>query len=95
MAFTERGAYFIALIFLSLLYPRAKKNSKIRWMILGYLMEHEGAHYREILASLKIANGSLAYHLRQLEIDGMVSSRNVGMKKVFALTSRARKSTSK
>jgi predicted transcriptional regulator len=84
---TERGKLF-ALFFLFVpLYSRMKKNTVldhyVRGQIHGYIVANPGDHYNSIKEALKLNNGTLAYHLRVLEREGIVKSRSDGIYKRF------------
>jgi predicted transcriptional regulator len=84
---TERGKLW-ALFFLFVpLYTKIKKNTVLdhytRGQIHGYIVANPGDHYNSIKESLKLNNGTLAYHLRVLEREGIVKSRSDGIYKRF------------
>jgi len=52
----------------------------VRGRIYGYIENHPGCHYNEILKNLGIKNGTLSHHLYILEKTGMIKSRREGLK---------------
>jgi DNA-binding transcriptional ArsR family regulator len=84
---TERGR-LLALFYLFVpLYSRMKKNTVldhyVRGQIHGYIVANPGDHYNSIKEALKLNNGTLAYHIRVLEREGIIKSRNDGIYKRF------------
>lgn len=57
--------------------------NEIRGLIRGYLLAHPGVHYGFLKEELGLVNGTLAYHLRVLEREGLVESEKVGRKRLF------------
>ena len=84
---TEFGRYgaFKAIIFP--LYSRLKKEEVldhfVRGQIYGYIVSHPGQHYNSMRADLKVTNGTLAHHLRTLEMMGFIKSYREGVFKRF------------
>ena len=84
---TEFGKYgaFKALIFP--LYSRLKKEEVldhfVRGQIYGYIVSHPGQHYNSMRQDLKVTNGTLAHHLRTLEMMGFIKSYRDGVFKRF------------
>jgi predicted transcriptional regulator len=83
---TEIGilALFSLLMFL---YTRIKQEEILdnftRGQIKGYITANPGDHYNSIKQALDLNNGTLAYHLKRLENEGIVKSRTDGIYKRF------------
>ncbi|MCK5038770.1 MAG: winged helix-turn-helix transcriptional regulator, partial [Thermoplasmata archaeon] len=60
-----------------------KENNEIRGEIKGMIMARPGVHYRWIKIQSGRANGTVAYHLKNLEDDGEIFSKRDGMFKRF------------
>lgn len=58
-------------------------NNEKRRLILSYIGEHPGEHYRRIKRELNIASGTLRHHLRRLEEAEMIRSERVGKYRHF------------
>jgi len=75
----ERGRYAMWTLFIPL-YAKIKKEEVIsqftRGRILGYIEANPGEHFGAILQGLSLSNGNAVYHLRLLEKEGYVVSRN-------------------
>ena len=84
---TERGKLFVLFFLFVPLYSRMKKNTVldhyVRGQIHGYIVANPGDHYNSIKEALKLNNGTLAYHIRVLEREGIVKSRSDGIYKRF------------
>ncbi|TLZ56909.1 MAG: MarR family transcriptional regulator, partial [Methanobacteriota archaeon] len=69
------------------LYSRLKKEEVldhfVRGQIYGYIVSHPGQHYNSMRADLKVTNGTLAHHLRTLEMMGFIKSYREGVFKRF------------
>ncbi|MEM3341163.1 MAG: winged helix-turn-helix transcriptional regulator, partial [Thermoplasmata archaeon] len=86
VAAAERYRYSFFFIIAPLYSRISKENAQdnfTRGQILGYLKANPGVHYRKLLEALDIGNGNLTYHLRVLEKEGLIRSRNKGLKKYF------------
>ena len=87
IATTESGKYGLFGWVLFPLYVRRKRNEALehqtRGMILGYVMVHPGDTYTDIKRNLMLSNGTLSYHLRVMEREGLVRSRPRGPHKLF------------
>jgi predicted transcriptional regulator len=84
---TERGRLFLLALLFIPLYTKMKKNTVLehytRGQIHGYIVANPGDHYNSIKEALKLNNGTLAYHLRVLEKEGVIKSRSDGVFKRF------------
>jgi len=87
VASTEFGKYGLSNIVFFPLYSRMKKEEVldhfVRGQIYGYIAAHPGEHYNSLKDALKVTNGTLAHHLRTLEIRGFVKSARDGVYKRF------------
>ncbi|TLZ53349.1 MAG: winged helix-turn-helix transcriptional regulator [Methanobacteriota archaeon] len=87
LASTEIGKYGLANLVLFPLYSRLKKEEVldhfVRGQIYGYIMSHPGDHYNSVRDALKVTNGTLAHHLRTLEIQGFIKADRDGIYKRF------------
>jgi predicted transcriptional regulator len=54
-----------------------------RGQIYRLIVEHPGVHYNRILDELEMNNGTAAFHLKKLEMDDLIISRNDGFRKRF------------
>ena len=83
---TEVGRYRFLLLLLPL-YTRLKKKNVLddfnRGRIMGYIETNPGVHYTDIMRSLGIGSGNLAYHLDVLEKQRFIVSRREGVYKLF------------
>jgi PKD repeat protein len=83
---TELGVYS-AFSFLMFVYTKIKReeilDNYIRGQIHGYIVANPGDHYNSILKALKLNNGTLAWHIRKLEDEGVVKARTDGIHKRF------------
>lgn len=66
--------YFFGLLWplFTRLQPDDALSNKMRWQILGYIVDNPGQNYNRIKRELDLPNGSLAYHLKVLERLGKV-----------------------
>ncbi len=55
----------------------------IRGQIYGYIKANPGDHYNSIKEKLELKNGTFAYHLRILEKEKFIKSRNDGLFRRF------------
>lgn len=73
--------------FLMFLYTRIKQEEILdnftRGQIKGYITANPGDHYNSIKQALDLNNGTLAYHLKRLENEGIIKSRADGIYKRF------------
>ncbi|MBI4416949.1 MAG: helix-turn-helix domain-containing protein [Euryarchaeota archaeon] len=87
IASTEFGRYGLFNVVVFPLYSRLKKEEVldhfVRGQIYGYIMSHPGEHYNSLRETLKVTNGTLAHHLRTLEMQGFVKSLRDGIYKRF------------
>ncbi len=86
LGFSEAGR-FQFLLFLLPLYTRLTrkdiKNDFNRGRIMGYIEANPGVSYTEIMKTLSLSNGTLAYHLQVLEKEKLLVSRREGLYRVF------------
>ena len=86
VAGTEVGRYKFFLLLLPL-YTRLKKKDVLddfnRGRIMGYIETNPGVHFTDIMQTLDIGSGNLAYHLDVLEKTRLVVSRREGVYKIF------------
>jgi len=87
IAGTEVGKYKFLTLVLVPLYTRINRektlDNYIRGQIHGYILARPGCHYNAIKQTLKLNNGTLAYHLRKLEKEEFIKSMRDGMYKRF------------
>jgi DNA-binding MarR family transcriptional regulator len=87
IASTEFGKYGLSNLVLFPLYSRLKKEEVldhfVRGQIYGYIMSHPGEHYNSLKDTLKVTNGTLAHHLRTLEMQGFIKADRDGVFKRF------------
>jgi predicted transcriptional regulator len=86
MAGTEIGIFaFYSFVFL--MYTRLKQemvlDNFVRGQIYGHICENPGLHLSEIKKRLVVPNGTLVYHLRTLEREGLIKSYQNGAGRVF------------
>jgi DNA-binding MarR family transcriptional regulator len=78
---------FGAVLFLSPLYSKTRKETILdnftRGKIFQFIVDHPGAHFRQIRNELGLNTGLATFHLKKLEIEGMVKSQRIGLKKYF------------
>ena len=78
------GVVFPLLVFL---YSKIKReeilDNYLRGRISGYIVANPGDHYTSIRDALKLSNGTLAFHIRKLESEGVIKSRIEGTFKRF------------
>ncbi len=83
----EPSKYKFMAVFAAPLYTRLKKDKilehEVRGRIVGYLQNEPGTHYNELKKNLELNNGALSYHLRVLEREGQIRSKNHGIYKYF------------
>jgi DNA-binding transcriptional ArsR family regulator len=60
----------------------------VREMIYEEVRRHTGIHYRQLLRTLGVSNGTLSFHLRHLERGGFVRSVRLRGRKHFYATER-------
>ncbi len=84
---TETARYGMFKLLVFPLYSRIKKEDVldhfVRGQIYGYIRANPGVHFNLLRASLRVNNGTLAHHLRTLEIQGFVKTRRDRMFKRF------------
>jgi predicted transcriptional regulator len=88
VVFVETEVGIFALYSLAfLLYTRLKQemvlDNFVRGQIYGHICENPGLHLAEIQRKLKISAGTLIYHLKTLEREGLVKSFPNGSLRVF------------
>jgi DNA-binding MarR family transcriptional regulator len=87
LASTEFGKYGLSNLLLFPLYTRLRKEEVldhfVRGQIYGYIAAHPGEHYNSLKDALKVTNGTLAHHLRTLEMQGFVKADRDGIYKRF------------
>jgi DNA-binding transcriptional ArsR family regulator len=85
-AATEVGKYGVLGTMVPL-YRRLKGkqvlDNETRGMIRGYILANPGEHYSIIKRTLGLKNGTLTYHLKVLEEEGLVKSERDGIFKRF------------
>jgi predicted transcriptional regulator len=83
---TEIGIYAF-FSFLLFMYTRIKKekvlDNFIRGRVFGHISENPGLRFTELKRKLNLPNGTLTYHLRTLEREGMIKSVVNGTYRVF------------
>ncbi|MBI5000810.1 MAG: helix-turn-helix domain-containing protein [Euryarchaeota archaeon] len=86
IAGTEVGKYGLMRLLFPL-YTRVRKEEVldhfVRGQIYGFIVANPGNHYNAIRLALSLNNGTLAHHLRTLEMQGFVKSRRDGTFKRF------------
>jgi predicted transcriptional regulator len=86
MAGTEVGI-FAFYSFILVLYTRLKQemvlDNFVRGQIYGHICENPGLHLSELKKRLVVPNGTLVYHLRTLEREGLIRSYQNGAGRVF------------
>ncbi|MCU0798906.1 MAG: winged helix-turn-helix transcriptional regulator [Candidatus Thermoplasmatota archaeon] len=83
---TEVGFVTILSAVMSAYSKLSKKdilNHEIRGLIRGYIIANPGDHYSSIKRNLDLNNGTLAYHLRVLEQNGLIKSMYDGIYKRY------------
>jgi DNA-binding transcriptional ArsR family regulator len=84
--FTEIGMVAVATAAASIYSKLSTKdvlNHEIRGLIRGYIIANPGDHYSSIKRNLDLNNGTLAYHLRVLEQNGLIKSLYDGVFKRY------------
>jgi len=83
--------------FLALIGPLAamatrrvsKEDLELKGMILGMITIHPGVHYRVLKDNTGRSNGTVAYHLRKMENQGLIRSMKDGrLKRYYPVKSR-------
>jgi predicted transcriptional regulator len=86
LAITETGKYSGMFLFIPL-YTRMKKTAVLdnfsRGQLHGYIVANPGVHMNAIRDRFGLSNGEVAYHLRVLEREGLVSSMSDGLRRRF------------
>jgi DNA-binding MarR family transcriptional regulator len=86
IAGTESGRFKLMLALVPL-YSKIRKEEVldqfVRGQVFGYIQANPGDHYSSIRQTLKLKNGTLAYHLRTLERESFVFSRMDGIFRRF------------
>ena len=86
LAVTEAGKYSGMALFIPL-YTRLKKTTVLdnfsRGQLHGYIVANPGVHMNAIRDRFGLSNGEVAYHLRVLEREGLVSSMSDGLRRRF------------
>ena len=86
MVGTEAGRYQF-LLFLLRLYTRLRKKEILddfnRGRIMGYIEANPGVYYTDIMTTLDMNNGTLAYHLNVLEKERLIVSHREGVYRIF------------
>jgi len=83
---TEVGFVTILTAVMSAYSKLSKKdilNHEVRGLIRGYIIANPGDHYSSIKRNLDLNNGTLAYHLRVLEQNGLIKSMYDGIYKRY------------
>ena len=92
LAATETGKYSGMALFIPL-FTRMKKQAVLdnftRGQLHGYITANPGAHMNAMRDRFGLSNGEVAYHLRVLEREGLVSSMSDGLKRRFYPGERA------
>lgn len=87
LASTEFGRVGLFNLVVFPLYSRLRKEEVldhfVRGQIYGYIQSHPGAHYNSLKDALRVTNGTLAHHLRTLEMQGYVQADRDGIYKRF------------
>jgi len=88
VVFVETEVGIFALYSLAFfMYTRLKQemvlDNFVRGQIYGHICENPGLHLAEIQRKLKISAGTLIYHLKTLEREGLVKSYPNGSQRVF------------
>ncbi|UCD91795.1 MAG: winged helix-turn-helix transcriptional regulator [Methanobacteriota archaeon] len=82
----ERSRYAVLSLFM-LLYVKLKEEDILgqftRGRIHGYIEANPGEHFGAIRKALSLSSGNAIYHLRVLEKEGLIVSRNDGVYKRF------------
>jgi len=86
LALTEAGKYSGMVLFIPL-FTRMKKTAVLdnftRGQLHGYIVANPGVHMNAIRDRFELSNGEVAYHLRVLEREGLVSSMSDGLRRRF------------
>jgi hypothetical protein len=86
IAGTEAGRFKLLLAVVPL-YSKIRREEVldqfVRGQVFGYIQANPGDHYSSIRQTLRLKNGTLAYHLRTLERESFVFSRMDGIFRRF------------
>ncbi len=86
LSWTEPGRHALFAAFFPL-YTRLKKEEVldhfVRGQVFGVIKTQPGTNFTEIRDDLGLSNGTLAYHLRTLEMAGFIRSERDGVYKRF------------
>jgi DNA-binding MarR family transcriptional regulator len=86
IAGTEAGRFKLLLAVVPL-YSKIRREEVldqfVRGQVFGYIQANPGDHYSSIRQTLRLKNGTLAYHLRTLERESFVFSRMDGVFRRF------------
>jgi len=89
IAGTEVGI-FALYSFAFLMYTRLKSERVLdnftRGQVYGHICENPGLHLSELKKRLELPNGTLVYHLKTLEREGLIRSYPNGGKRIFFST---------
>jgi predicted transcriptional regulator len=89
IAGTEVGIFAIY-SFAFLMYTRLKSERVLdnftRGQVYGHICENPGLHLSELKKRLELPNGTLVYHLKTLEREGLIRSYPNGGKRIFFST---------
>jgi predicted transcriptional regulator len=92
LALTETSKYSGMALFIPL-FTRMKKAAVLdnftRGQLHGYITANPGVHMNAIRDRFELSNGEVAYHLRVLEREGLVSSMSDGLRRRFYPGERA------
>ena len=87
LAFTEVAKYSILSAIIVPMYSRLKREETLDHFVRGQVFDHirknPGTHYNEMKKDLGVNNGTLAYHLRVLELQGFIKAERQGLYKRF------------
>jgi len=87
LASTEFGKVGLFNVVVFPLYSRLRREEVldhfVRGQIYGYITAHPGEHYNSLKDALKVTNGTLAHHLRTLEMQGFIKADRDGIYKRF------------
>lgn len=77
--------------FIMPLYSRVNKDKVLdnfsRGTVYGHVVEHPGINFTELKGLSNIASGTLTYHLKVLEGEGLIVAHNRGTRRIFFATS--------
>jgi predicted transcriptional regulator len=86
IAGTEVGVfalYSLAFLMYTRLRSEMVLDNFLRGQIYGHICENPGLHLNELKKKLELPNGTLVYHLRTLEREGLIKSYQNGSGRVF------------